>query len=151
MKKLGRELNFELNLLPVISLLATLICMLLLTSVWIHIGTLDVAQAFGGQAHSEKSLQPTLWIEMTDKGQVTLKLKDVARASNDLRSKSIRGDGGQLNWLTITRHIEKLNGRVSGLKTALIMPSNATAYDDVIRLIDTLKTAGLTDVGIAPL
>ncbi|NJN23297.1 MAG: hypothetical protein HC810_01375 [Acaryochloridaceae cyanobacterium RL_2_7] len=40
----SKETNFELNLLPVISLLAVCISFLLLTAVWLPIGTLDIKQ-----------------------------------------------------------------------------------------------------------
>ncbi|MCB0341229.1 MAG: biopolymer transporter ExbD [Bdellovibrionales bacterium] len=134
-----------------ISLLAVLICMLLLTTVWVNIGTLDIAQAFGGQTQVERSLQPTLWIEIRESGRVSLRLKDVAKANQSLRQKNFRGVDGQPNWNSISQHIANVTRRITGLKTALILPSANTEYDSVIHLIDQLKATGITDVGIAPL
>ena len=55
MKTQNKDVNFEINLLPVISLLAVCISFLLLTTVWIHIGTLDVKQALGEATEQEKA------------------------------------------------------------------------------------------------
>jgi biopolymer transport protein ExbD len=37
------------------------------------------------------------------------------------------------------------------LKTALIQPQAASAYEDIISLMDEIKKKGLTDLGVAPL
>ena len=44
-----KSLDFEINLTPFIDLFSVLICFLLLTAVWIQIGSMDVKQAVGGQ------------------------------------------------------------------------------------------------------
>ena len=44
-----KSLDSELNLIAFISLLSVLICSLLLTAIWIQIGSMDVKQAVGGR------------------------------------------------------------------------------------------------------
>ena len=53
-KKMGltgkRELNSNLNLTPFIDLLSTCVCFLLITAVWIDIGSLEIKQSHGTEA-----------------------------------------------------------------------------------------------------
>ena len=42
-------------------------------------------------------------------------------------------------------------GYISALKTVLIQPTAASAYEDIIALMDEFKKSDLTDLGVAPL
>ena len=47
-----KDLNFEINILPILDILSVLICFLLLTAVWVQVGTLDTRQAIGDNTSS---------------------------------------------------------------------------------------------------
>ena len=51
-----KHLDFELNLIPCIDLLSVCICFLLLTAVWLQVGSLSVKQAIGGQSAADVEL-----------------------------------------------------------------------------------------------
>lgn len=51
----NKSANFDLNLLPIISLLAVLISFLLLTTTWVHISSLNVKQSIGDQSTKENA------------------------------------------------------------------------------------------------
>lgn len=56
MRKHKKHLDFEINLIPCIDLLSVCICFLLLTAVWLNIGSMNVKQAIGQTtAETEKS------------------------------------------------------------------------------------------------
>ncbi|MBY0385641.1 biopolymer transporter ExbD, partial [bacterium] len=67
-----KHLDFEINLIPFIDLLSACICFLLLTAVWVQVGTLDVKQAVGGQPASETPKKPTLWVSMGPAGELSI-------------------------------------------------------------------------------
>ena len=146
-----KELNFEINLLPVISLLAVVICFLLLTTIWIHIGTMNVDQAFGGESVAGQQNPPSIWLELNSKGEVTVSVKDVGRAPKSLRHKSIAGDRRGIDWEQLTAHIDRIQKKFPQIQTALILPSSGTAYEDIITTMDELKKRNVPEVGISPL
>ena len=60
-----KELNAELNLTPFIDLLSTMVCFLLITAVWIEIGTVEVLTM------EAKSDGTSLLLPVTDENGVT--------------------------------------------------------------------------------
>jgi len=150
-KRNKKDLDFELNLIPFIDLLSVCICFLLLTAVWIQIGSMDVKQAVGGQPASETTKKPTLWINLLPTGDLALDLQDSSRVPANLRKTQLAGVAGKPNleqlqtWLTSMKTVEP------ALATALIQPKVDTAYEIIIDIMDRLKTQGVNDLGVVPL
>ena len=147
MKK--KDVNFEINLLPVISLLAVCISFLLLTAVWVQIGTLNVKQALGDSSSLTERETPAVWVILGNTGDVIFQLKNI----DHKRKKQIRfmGKGSKVNWKQIEAFTGSLRKSVPNLSTALVFPDRLTAFDDVIKTVDLLKRSEISDVGIAPL
>ncbi|RME15643.1 MAG: hypothetical protein D6797_06230 [Bdellovibrio sp.] len=138
--------TFELNLMPIISLLAVCISFLLLTAVWIQVGSLDVSQAVGTEAKSAP--KKTLWLQLNDLNQVDVQVKS-ARTTRSYKVKRKK--------LSKKAFLKKLSRSVKGLvkknaiQTAFILPGAQLPYEDLIHLMDELKGMGIKDLGIAPL
>jgi biopolymer transport protein TolR len=145
-----KDLNFELNLLPFFDILSTCICFLLMTVAWIHIGSLDVSQAMGGQSTQETKNPPSVWAYLEDSGKVVLSLKDLTNGAK-AGDVVIAGQGATLRWGEVAGQIAQLSVRYPEVKTALIMPSKVTAYDDIVHVMDSFKKSGVRDIGISPL
>ena len=145
-----KDLNFELNLLPVFDILSVCICFLLMTAVWVQVGSMNASQSMGGQK-AEKKNPPTVWAYMNPGGQVTLNFKDVPRTVKGSKSMSFPGVKGQINWAAVISAIGSLEKQVPDMRTALIMPSTKIEYADIIQLMDQMKKLGIKDVGITPL
>lgn len=145
-----KHLDFELNLIPFIDLLSTCICFLLITAVWMQIGSLNVKQAVGGQPASETEKKPTAWIYMEKDGSVTFDVKDSSLKA-DLRKSTVPAKEGKIDLETITKLTLDLKTVVPSLTTALIQPKADTNYEDIVDLMDTVKKAGLGDLGVVPL
>ncbi|MCY4644767.1 MAG: biopolymer transporter ExbD [Bacteriovoracales bacterium] len=147
-----KELDTELNLISFISLLSVLICALLLTAVWVQIGSMNVKQAVGGQAASGSSKKtPSAWAQLAPDGSVQFILKDIPRKAKALDNRRIKGIEGEIDMDSIEAYIEALKSAVPGLKTILIQPKAETIYDKIIRLMDGFKKGGFVDLGIVPL
>lgn len=149
MKK--KELNHELNLIAFISLLSVLICSLLLTAIWVQIGTINVKQAVGGQASASEEKLPTLWAKMQADGDVVFQLDDAPQVSKTLRLFKITGLEGGVNKAAIQEHLQSLLMLIPHLRTALVKPNSETLYEEIISLMDQFKKAGLVDLGVTPL
>jgi len=141
----NEEMNFELNLLPVISLLAVCISFLLLTAVWVNIGTLDIKQAIGESAELAKET-PTLRIEVTSKGKIVANIKNLKSKIKNLQVGTSDKDFENFNAFIIDvreKHPE--------LVTATVVPSQATKYQSLIKVFETLKTNQIKDIGVSPI
>ncbi len=146
-----KHLDFELNLIPFIDLLSTLICFLLITAVWMQIGALNVKQAVGGQPASETEKKPTAWIFMEKDGSVTFDVRDSSALASSLKKSTVPAKEGKIDLEIVSKLASDLRTVDPGLKTALIQPKADTSYEDIIDLMDTVKKAGLGDLGVVPL
>ncbi|MGZ3743211.1 MAG: ExbD/TolR family protein [Pseudobdellovibrionaceae bacterium] len=151
MRKHGKHLDFEINLIPCIDLLSVCICFLLLTAVWLHVGSLNVKQAMGGQSQGETPKKPLLWVYMGEGGQLSLKVQQSSLVPSTLANLKLPGLEGHANFPEVNRILAQLKTKDPDLKTALIQPQAQSSYEEIIALMDECKKLGLTDLGIAPL
>lgn len=145
----NKELNFEINILPILDILSVLICFLLLTAVWIQVGTLDTKQAIGDNSTEGAKNPPSLWVTVEANGDVQLSLRDLPKSqvSGDEVIKSSRG----VNWAALEKKLTSLRVQFPELKTSVVRPGAKTAYGDVIRVMDKLKQSEFEGVGLSPL
>jgi biopolymer transport protein ExbD len=151
MRKQSKHLDFELNLVPFIDLLSVCICFLLLTAVWLNVGTMNVKQAVGGQPAAETEKKAILWVFMGEKGELTLEAKDASRLPASLRKLTIAAVDGQINTEQFDNIMAQMKQSEPDLRTALIQPKAQTSYETIINLMDRFKKAGLNDLGVVPL
>src|SRR5437868_1225739 len=97
MRKHGNLLDFEINLIPCIDLLSVCICFLLLTAVWLSVGSVNVKQAVGGQPAAETEKKPQLWVILGEEGSVSLDLQN-AKVPANVKKLKVPGVGGQIHW-----------------------------------------------------
>jgi biopolymer transport protein TolR len=151
MRKHRKHLDFEINLIPCIDLLSVCICFLLLTAVWLHIGSMNVKQAVGGQSQAETVKKPLVWVFMAEDGQLTFNVQQSSLIPKALANLKLPGVDGHANVAELSRVLTQLTTQDPGLKTALIQPQAKSSYEDIIALMDEFKKRGLTDLGVAPL
>lgn len=146
-----KHLDFEINLIPFIDLLSACICFLLLTAVWVQVGTLDVKQAVGGQPASETPKKPTLWVSMGAAGELSINVQDTEKIPAKLRKLVVKGVDGKTNLENLEGVVKELKTFEPDLRTALIQPQAQSVYEDMIALMDQFKKQGLIDLGVSPL
>lgn len=144
-----KELNFELNILPVLDILSVLICFLLLTAVWLQLGTIDTKQAIGDNSTAGAKNPPSLWVTLQKDGTVQLSLRDVPQSKN-LEDNVARTSAG-VNWNSLETKIQNLRAQWPDLKTGIVRPEARSSYGDVIRIMDQLKKYQFDGVGLSPL
>ena len=70
-----KELTADLNLTPFIDLLSTCVCFLLITAVWIEIGSVEIKQSHGTAAAPSKKISYDLDVVYKDSTNAHLNLK----------------------------------------------------------------------------
>ncbi len=145
-----RHIDFEINLIPFIDLLSVCICFLLLTAVWLQVGSLNVKQAVGGQAASESLKKPTMWVLMGEGGEISLDVRD-AKIPAGLVKQKVAGKDGRPDFDNLEKIVSRLRQSEPMLVTALLQPVKASVYEDIIDLMDRFKKSGIIDLGVSPL
>lgn len=146
----SKELNFEINILPILDILSVLICFLLLTAVWVQLGTLDTRQAIGDNATAGAKNPPSLWLTVKSDGALTLSLRDLPGAKT-YQENIARSGTASINWKSLEKRLELLKAKFPDLKTSIVQPEAQSSYGDVIRVMDKLKQFNFEGVGISPL
>lgn len=146
-----KHLDFELNLVPFIDLLSVCICFLLITAVWLNIGSLNVKQAVGGQSQAETEKKPLLWAMLNDNGDVQLDIQASARVPAAMQKLKITSLAGRYNLEGLSEALNQLKLVEPELRTALLQPKAQTSYEDIIEIMDRFKQSGMADLGVAPL
>jgi biopolymer transport protein TolR len=144
-----KDLNFEINILPVLDILSVLICFLLLTAVWVQLGTLDVKQAVGDNSLSGAQNPPSIFATVGPNA-VQISLRDIKKAKLP-HEITVPNVAEGIDWSKLTEKIKVVKAEIPELKTGVIMPQAHTNYGDVVKLMDQLKQNSITDIGITPL
>jgi biopolymer transport protein ExbD len=142
-------MNFDLNLVPFIDVLSTCICFLLITAVFMQLGTVNVRQAIGDGSAATQKEEPALWLRVHDDGslQVTVKNVKASRASEF----TVPSTGSSPNWERFANSLATVKQTYPTLVTALVLPEPRTRYEHVIQAMDLIKKGEISQVGIAPL
>jgi biopolymer transport protein TolR len=146
-----KHLDFEINLIPFIDFLSVSICFLLITAVWLNVGSMDVKQAVGGQAQEDTAKVPMMWVRMTTQGDLNLEVQQSSLVPASLRKIRIAQQESKIDLTAFEKAIRSLRELEPSLKMGLIQPIGATSYEEIIDVMDKLKSQGFNDLGVSPL
>lgn len=149
MSNKDKELNFEINILPILDILSVLICFLLLTAVWVQIGTLDTKQAIGDNSTAGAKNPPSLWVTLAADGSVELSVRDLPKLQT-VETRLPKSSKG-VNWTGLEAKLADLKLKYPELKTGIVRPGAQSSYGDVIKIMDQLKQNQFEGVGLSPL
>lgn len=145
-----KELDFEINLMPVLSIMSLCICFLLTIAVWNRMGMITVQQAIGDVLPSTGINPDSIIIKVHKTRQVVIEFKD-GKNEKDLAPLKFGADtAGKINIELFKVNLAKMLSK-SGrdVKTILVMPENSVPYGETIKVMDVLKSQKL-NVGLAP-
>lgn len=151
MRQHKKHLDFELNLVPFIDLLSVCICFLLITAVWLNVGSMNVKQAVGGQSAAETEKKPLIMVGLDSNGTVNLDVKDSNRVPASMRRVKLTAQAGKMDLETLEKILEQIKKSEPEMRTALIQPKAQTSYEDIVGLMDQFRKSGMIDLGIVPL
>ncbi len=146
-RKNKRETNFDLNIVSLIDVMSVLTTFLLMVTVWVHLGSLDVSQATG-ESGASKETPASITAELDVNKNIILSIKNSKVQNGRYVVASV---GQKINFDEVTRNLESIKARDPELVTGIIYPSAQTKYDELIHLMDQFKVGGIKDIGISPL
>lgn len=148
MSNARKHVDFEINLLPVISILAVCICFLLLTAVWVNVGTIDTAQAIGAENLNSSKNPPSLIVQLDKNQSFELQLKDIQASQ---RRFMIQPKNGKADWSRLETALKALRQKYPEMETSVVLTRPQVKYGHTIQTVDQLKQANFKDVGISPM
>lgn len=145
-----KGMDFEINLVPAIDLLSVCICFLLLTAVWINLGSLKLEQGVGETNASGGKNMPSLFIEVEASGDLVLSTRDLPAGARGVERAVLSGLSGQVDREKLKMALQSLRSKNPSLETVIVRPKTKVPYGQVIAVIDGLKAEKVKDVGLAP-
>lgn len=139
-------LNVELNLVPFIDLLSSLVLFLLITAVWVQISAIPTGIDSKGATPVVTSTSNLLTIHLDDKGATLLwpaSMKDTSQLPS-LIAKTAKGyDLDRLG--AVMADVSKNPNK----PTAAVSAEDVVDYGDVVQAIDTVKSNGFETVALS--
>lgn len=144
-----KELDAQLNLTPFIDLLSTCVCFLLITAVWIEIGTVEVKQSHGTSAAQEKKETFDLDLVFKDPTEMRLNLKKNGKRVQTVKvtGENFEGMLGSLNE-TIATKILTFKKKSIEIATATVTPRSSVDYGSLISTLDVLRKNQIVNIGV---
>lgn len=144
-----KDLNADLNLTPFIDLLSTMVCFLLITAVWIDIGTVEIKQSHGTEAKESKKVTYDLDVVFRNPNSLRLNLKRKGRTVKSFNVKSENFDGTmeQLNSIVQTKVLNYKNKAIE-IATATITPRSTVNYGNLVSTLDVLRSNKIVNIGV---
>lgn len=152
-KKVGlgakKDLNAELNLTPFIDLLSTCVCFLLITAVWIEIGSVEIKQSHGTSAPAQEKVSYDLDVVFKSKNAIHLNLK-----RNGRRVKRFNVKGNDFNDFlanlntAISSNVLNYRNKAIKIAAATITPRSSVNYGDLISTLDVLRKNEIINIGV---
>jgi biopolymer transport protein ExbD len=140
-------LNEELNIMPVLDILSTLVVFLLLTAVWYQVGSFKTEQGLASQAKGNK-VRPTLIGTFTSPNEVTIELKDLTRSNLKVQKRRTFILGHQSTQSEIFDYLNSAKKQIPELTDSIVIPSEKSSYENVIFIMDQINKAGIKNIGL---
>lgn len=153
-KKVGlggkkKELNADINLTPFIDLLSTCVCFLLVTAVWIEIGSVEIKQSHGTQAAVTKEETFDLDVVFRSPTNVRLNLKRNGRRIQklDVKSNEFKDIIAQIDK-GLTEKLSTYRKKPIEIASATITPRTGVNYGNLMETLDVLRKNEIINIGI---
>jgi biopolymer transport protein TolR len=137
-----KSVNVELNLVPFIDLLSTLICFLLITAVWQQISVVQTNTS--ATTTSDTPATP-------DEKKVDLSLSlllDHIEAAEGTNIVKIPHINGEPDYATLLRTLDSWKAKYPDRSDFTLHSDSQALYKQLIRIMDTAAEAQFPDVGV---
>lgn len=139
----SRGINTDLNLVPFIDLLSTLVLFLLVSAVWMQVSVIPASTQKSGEA----TVSPT---KVSDDATVRIYLSPSAieilwPQSLGSLTETLENSDGKFPWDALKASLEK---NAPQMKTAYLSSDDKIPYGQVIQALDQIKASGLQTVSL---
>ena len=145
------DTDYQLDLTPFISLLSVCICFLLLTVAWFQVGALSVKQVMGAGAGAGEGKQEdklTLWVYMRAGNKIEARLK---KGNKAISQRVINPEQEDFDFQKFQQHVSQLKSQQADLNEVFIFPKEKTVYEDIVKIMDGIRQAGIFSMGLSPI
>lgn len=146
-----RNLDAEINLVPFIDLLSMCICFLLMTAIWIEIGSIQVKQMLGTNAPAMTTEAIDLEVRMrADQGMELV----IQKAGKTVQAYQIEGSDfeqklSQLNNY-VTTIMMSLSQDPNSSITGRVIPAQIFNYGNLVSVLDVMRGNGVSQLAVVP-
>lgn len=145
----GKSVNVELNLVPFIDLLSTLICFLLITAAWQELDAMSSSAPPKATAEMPETPQPTPPPDQTKKVMLTVALgTDKLDVSEDDKITPIPHVNGEPDTSRLVEVLKTWKSRFPDRKDVILATDNKAKYKHLVLMMDTLIAEQFPDVAI---
>jgi biopolymer transport protein ExbD len=143
-----KSLDFDLNLTSFIDLLSTITCFLLISAVWVQIGTMEIKQSHGTDVAAAP--KEALDLDMVFKGPTEIKL-NLKKNGKAVKSLEVKADSYET---MLTKLNETIKTQVLGtankiaIGTATLTPKTGVNYGQMVGALDVLRKNKIVNIGV---
>ena len=148
-----KSLDAEINLVPFIDLLSMCICFLLMTAVWIQVGSLQVKQSHGTEAAAttKNSLEMTVHMTQANGAEVVLKkttgavqkkVKVIGASEDEFHAKLTDAVAAMIKPVNTTAALTIAN--------AMVRTHPDVPYSEMVAVLDVLRKNKIVNIGVDP-
>lgn len=144
-KKHKKELNFELNLMPMMDILAVCITFLMLTAVWMKVGAVGMTQSTGSSQFTAEAT-PILIVEVKSLEEGEVYMKNITGPKR--QRLNFKND-----WHEVLAKYAQDAQQVSQgkLDTSIVLASPQAQMEQLVAVMDDLKKSKMKNVGVSDL
>lgn len=151
MSKKIKNFDYQLDLTPFISLLSVCICFLLLTVAWFQVGALSVKQVMGGDTQDNKTEdKASLWVYIKSQNKIEVRVKKGEKYLSQKSIDSLKQEES-FNFELFKKYIAELKKEKSSIDSAFILPQGEAVYEDIVKIMDGIRQAGIFNMGLSPI
>jgi biopolymer transport protein ExbD len=145
-----RSLEFELNLTSFIDLLSTCTCFLLVTAVWIQVGSVEIKQSHGTEAAAEKKESVDLDIVYKDSNNLTLNLKKNGKQFQAINVAAENHEAmiAKLNNVIVNEVLTSKDKKKVEIGVATVTPRSTVNYGQLVTTLDVFRKNKIVNIGV---
>lgn len=145
-----RDINADLNLTPFIDLLSTCVCFLLLSAVWVEVGSIEIKQSHGTAAAAEAKESFDLEVFFNSDSQANLYVK---KSGKIVQTFKVSGTGTFESFIsnidnTIINQVLKSNDKARVISTATVSTTDSLNYGHLVSTLDVLRKNKIMNIGV---
>ena len=140
-----KPLDANINVVPIIDLMAVTISFLIMTAVWTQIGRLQVAQSAGAASDEQQEEQKTVPVTL-------LVTESEARLTVGSAPPEVfpftRTSTKQLDLAKLVAKLKEIKATLPDQSNITVQAEDAVRYEDLVKVIDECVGAGMPNVSV---
>lgn len=146
-----KSLDGEINLVPFIDLLSMCICFLLMTAIWIEVGSIQLFQMFGTEG-MDNNHPVEVEVRMVGSNDYRVQIEQQGKI---LSAMEIKSDATMDAKSRISQFMAQVQNLVlqSGTEVQLsarVIPAAGVDYGEMVSILDILKGYGVSALAVIP-